>query len=514
MDLYSFYSESDDFGAPPVINSHAEMEKHVNYYVRKPGHSRLTLADYIKRKRKEKRILQRFDLAKDEVKAEDPDLYQELQELKEEHESQEALACRIKYHPNVLKAIYPDAEEDEDVEELQLPQDPPKRRFNFKPRLNTVWQQRLEASRKEKERRAEEARRAQEERRRKKKGKKRREKKGEETDPVFSSKPKLHETLRDRAFEAILTRLFRRQWVATMVSPVPEDITSADDSHLPTPTRLQEDSPTPAAKRRTSYPPSYLEIEAREALQKATKGATPTTKTSERRNQVVGNHIKAATEQTSGSSSLASRLTRASVTSSLSHARPRRPPIRGTRTSELRRCVRLEALQKGCRACSSKRLFGGGPVQPRPALPIEARAHSRSLSQLARERGARHPSTRRSWSFQSLNLALPDSGGSRKSGASAQPLRPDTGYISLHNPQPDLVTAQVHRAARQRREGGPSPPPDVVPRSPAEASSRQAVRSRQTLAEETALPCQPSAGCKTSARPKDERPLTRADEVA
>lgn len=153
-------------------------------------------------------------------------------------------------------------------------------------------------------------------------------------------------------------------------------------------------------------------------------------------------------------------------------------------------------------------------VQPRPALPIEARAQSRSLSQLARERGARHPSTRRSWSFQSLNLALPDSGGSRKSGASAQPLRPDTGYISLHNPQPDLVTAQVHRAARQRREGGPSPPPDVVPRSPAEASPRRAVRSRQTLAEETSLPCQPSAGCKTSARPKDERPLTRADEVA
>ncbi|XP_069984479.1 uncharacterized protein [Penaeus vannamei] len=391
MDLYSFYSESDDFGAPPVINSHAEMEKHVNYYVRKPGHSRLTLADYIKRKRKEKRILQRFDLAKDEVKAEDPDLYQELQELKEEHESQEALACRIKYHPNVLKAIYPDAEEDEDVEELQLPQDPPKRRFNFKPRLNTVWQQRLEASRKEKERRAEEARRAQEERRRKKKGKKRREKKGEETDPVFSSKPKLHETLRDRAFEAILTRLFRRQWVATMVSPVPEDITSADDSHLPTPTRLQEDSPTPAAKRRTSYPPSYLEIEAREALQKATKGATPTTKTSERRNQVVGNHIKAATEQTSGSSSLASRLTRASVTSSLSHARPRRPPIRGTRTSELRRCVRLEALQKGCRACSSKRLFGGGPpqclyAQPQPDAPCPLQ---RAAAPRSAHRGAR-----------------------------------------------------------------------------------------------------------------------------
>lgn len=65
--------------------------------------------------------------------------------------------------------------------------------------------------------------------------------------------------------------------------------------------------------------------------------------------------------QTSGSSSLASRQTRASMTSSLSHARPRRPPIRGTRTSELRRCVRPEALQKGCRACSSKRLFGGGP---------------------------------------------------------------------------------------------------------------------------------------------------------
>lgn len=150
----------------------------------------------------------------------------------------------------------------------------------------------------------------------------------------------------------------------------------------------------------------------------------------------------------------------------------------------------------------------------RPALPIEARAQSRSLSQLLRERerGARHPSTRRSWSFQSLNLALPDSGGSRKSGASVQPLRPDTGYISLHNPQPDLVAVQEDGEVRQRQRGGPSPPPDVVP---VEASPRQAVRSRQTFAEETALSCQPSAGCKTSAKPKDGRPLTReADKVA
>ncbi|XP_037781721.1 putative uncharacterized protein DDB_G0271982 [Penaeus monodon] len=275
MDLYSFDSDSDDFGAPPVINSHAEMEQHVNYYVRKPGHYRLTLADYIKRKRKEKRILHRFNLAKDEIKAEDPDLYQQLQELKEAHESQEALACRIKYHPNVLKALYPDATDDEDVEELELPQDPPKRRFNFKPRLNMVWQQRLEASRKEKERRAEEARKAQEERR-KKKGKKRREKKERQTTPAFYPKPKLHETLRDRAFEAILTRLFRRQWVATVVSPVLGDTHSADDSHLPTPARLQEDTPTPPAKRRTSYPASYPELEARNALQRSTKGVVTT----------------------------------------------------------------------------------------------------------------------------------------------------------------------------------------------------------------------------------------------
>lgn len=149
-------------------------------------------------------------------------------------------------------------------------------------------------------------------------------------------------------------------------------------------------------------------------------------------------------------------------------------------------------------------------------MPIAARGQSRELA-LQRDRGARHPSTRRSWSFQSLNLALPDSGGSRKSGASVQPLRPDTGYISLHNPQPDLLVAvpEQREEVRQRREGCPSPPPDVVPRSPAESEPRRAARNRQTFAEETTLPCQPSEGCKTSAEPTKERPLTReADKVA
>ncbi|XP_042883896.1 protein FAM133A-like [Penaeus japonicus] len=274
------------------------MEQHVNQYLRNPAHSRLTLADYIQLKRREKNILKRFDLARDQIEVKDPELFRSLLQLKEDHERQEALAGRIKYHPNVLKSVHGEVTEDEDVEELQLPQDPPKRRFNFKPRLNMVWQQRLEASRKEKERKAEEAKKAQERKKRKKKKgmKKMKEKRERPTTPAASTpKPKLHETLRDRAFEAILNRLFRRQWVATMVSPVPGETYSSDDSQLPTSERLERETLTSPVKRRTSYPPSYPELEARNAVHKPAKGNANATSTMCNRDS--GNHMQAATEQ-------------------------------------------------------------------------------------------------------------------------------------------------------------------------------------------------------------------------
>ncbi|XP_069171138.1 uncharacterized protein [Procambarus clarkii] len=122
---------------------------------------RSTLANFIKRRRREKETIRRFETVEKEVRTSNPARAEDLIRLRDEHLTYHTTWCRIKYHPRLLKVNKSEEElqeVDETNEEIeQLLQSESRRSHHgYGPRLNMIWERRLEDSERERLERAKE----------------------------------------------------------------------------------------------------------------------------------------------------------------------------------------------------------------------------------------------------------------------------------------------------------------------------------------------------------------------
>ncbi|XP_069958133.1 uncharacterized protein [Cherax quadricarinatus] len=241
-----------------VINSEVWQEQRLPHHQHTFHNS--TLANFIRRRRKEMAIIRRFEMVEDQVKAKDPTLAENLQRLRQDHLAYTATWCRFKYHPRLLKedSIKEDEaeeEEEETNEELEelLQVDPSHPQNTTGPRLNLIWRERLEVSEKERLQRLQELEDAREAFRK-------------EMEKSLKSNPstgnsRLFQTPKGRGLGTVSSRLQGRRRPSAISKAlnegsVIEDFTSAS-SGLPT---------FSSALRRGSLPPPYSALQRSERI--------------------------------------------------------------------------------------------------------------------------------------------------------------------------------------------------------------------------------------------------------
>ncbi|KAK8726548.1 hypothetical protein OTU49_010301 [Cherax quadricarinatus] len=216
-----------------VINSEVWQEQRLPHHQHTFHNS--TLANFIRRRRKEMAIIRRFEMVEDQVKAKDPTLAENLQRLRQDHLAYTATWCRFKYHPRLLKV------------------DPSHPQNTTGPRLNLIWRERLEVSEKERLQRLQELEDAREAFRK-------------EMEKSLKSNPstgnsRLFQTPKGRGLGTVSSRLQGRRRPSAISKAlnegsVIEDFTSAS-SGLPT---------FSSALRRGSLPPPYSALQRSERI--------------------------------------------------------------------------------------------------------------------------------------------------------------------------------------------------------------------------------------------------------
>nr|XP_045583500.1 uncharacterized protein LOC123746218 [Procambarus clarkii] len=99
-----------------VVSSEVGQEQRLRQHHHREMFQRSTLANFIKRRRREKETIRRFETVEKEVRTSNPARAEDLIRLRDEHLTYHTTWCRIKYHPRLLK-VNKSEEELQEVDE-------------------------------------------------------------------------------------------------------------------------------------------------------------------------------------------------------------------------------------------------------------------------------------------------------------------------------------------------------------------------------------------------------------